>query len=79
MRERERGEQIEVWRPPDMAQLELRRGVSVTSPVPRHWHEEYQLCLIQAGDGELKYRGRQFPTPPDSIFAAGWRLARRGH
>jgi len=32
-----------------LAQLELRGGFAVTRPVPRHWHEEYQLCLIQAG------------------------------
>lgn len=37
-------------------------------PVPRHWHEEYQLCLIQAGPSELRYRGSNLPTPPASLF-----------
>src|SRR5437868_13407191 len=59
---------IEVWRPADLAQLDLRRGYGVASPVPRHWHEEYQFCLIQAGPSELNYRGRHLPTPPASLF-----------
>jgi AraC-like DNA-binding protein len=64
----ERGELIEVWRPHDLTQLELRRGVADTQPVPRHWHEEYQLCLIQSGKGELSYRGTNFCVPPASLF-----------
>lgn len=59
---------IEVWRPSDLTQLELRRGFGVARPVPRHWHEEYQLCLIQSGPSELKYRGSSLPTPPASLF-----------
>jgi AraC-like DNA-binding protein len=68
MRTEERRDFIEVWRPPDMGQLEARRGFGVARPVPRHWHEEYQLCLIQAGSGELIYRGHDLPTPPASLF-----------
>jgi AraC-like DNA-binding protein len=59
---------IEVWRPRDLAQLELRRGFGVARPVPRHWHDEYQFCLIQAGPGDLYYRGSCLPTPPASLF-----------
>ncbi len=59
---------IEVWRPDGLAQLELRRGFSVARPVPRHWHEEYQLCLVQSGSGELRYRGADHLTPPASLF-----------
>ena len=59
---------IEVWRPHGLAELELRKGFSVARPVPRHWHEEYQLCLIQSGSGELKYRGDNLTTPPASLF-----------
>ncbi|MBV9957230.1 MAG: AraC family transcriptional regulator [Acidobacteria bacterium] len=59
---------IEVWHPPDLGQLEARRGFGVVRPVPRHCHEEYQLCFIQAGDGELCYRGRSLSTPPTSLF-----------
>lgn len=64
----ERRNVIEVWRLDDFPQLELRRGFSVARPVPRHWHDEYQICLIQSGSGELKYRGRSFITPPSAFF-----------
>ncbi|MGA9997835.1 MAG: AraC family transcriptional regulator [Pyrinomonadaceae bacterium] len=64
----EKRDLIEVWRPSDLTQLELRRGFSVARPVPRHWHEEYQLCLIQSGPSELGYRGSSLPTPPASLF-----------
>lgn len=64
----ERRNLIEVWRLPDFPQLEFRRGISVARPVARHWHDEYQLCLIESGTGELKYRGKSFPTPPASLF-----------
>lgn len=59
---------IEVWRPPDLTRLELRRGYGASRPVPRHWHEEYQFCLIQSGPGDLYYRGSRLPTPPASLF-----------
>jgi AraC-like DNA-binding protein len=61
-------ERIEVWRPVELAQIELRRGFAAARPVPRHWHEEYQLCLIQSGGGELIYRGKSLETPPASLF-----------
>ncbi len=59
---------INVWQPSDLTQLELQRGFSVKRPVPRHWHEEYQFCLIEAGEGDLTYRGKDFLTPPASLF-----------
>ena len=64
----EKRELIEVWRPVDLSQLELRRGFAVARPVPRHWHEEYQFCLIQSGGGELIYRGTSLQTPSASLF-----------
>lgn len=59
---------IKAWQPFDLTQLELQRGFSVNRPVPRHWHEEYQFCLIEAGKGDLTYRGKDFLTPPASLF-----------
>ena len=67
MESKQRRELIEVWRP-DNLQIELRRGFGVVSPVSRHWHEEYQFCLVQFGPGELTYRGSNLPTPPASLF-----------
>lgn len=64
----ERRDLIEVWRPSDLSRLELRRGFGAARPVPRHWHEEYQFCLIQSGSGDLYYRGSRLPTPPASLF-----------
>lgn len=61
-------ERIRVWRPSDLRGLELRRGTGVADPYPRHWHEEFQLCLIQAGGGELSYRRVSHLTPADSLF-----------
>jgi AraC-like DNA-binding protein len=64
----ERRDLIEVWRPHDLTQLELRRGFGAARPVPRHWHEEYQFCLIQSGSGDLYYRGSRLLTPPAGLF-----------
>ena len=61
-------ERIAVWRLDDLAGVELRSGVAVTEPYPRHWHEEYQFCFIQAGGGELFYRGVRHDTPRTSLF-----------
>ena len=59
---------IKVWQPNDLKHLELQRGFSVNRPVPKHWHEEYQFCLVESGKGDLTYRGKDFPTPPASLF-----------
>ncbi len=61
-------EQITVWRPSDLKGIELRSGIAVSEPYPRHWHEEYQFCFIQAGGGELLYRGVHHETPQLSLF-----------
>jgi AraC-like DNA-binding protein len=64
----EKRDLIEVWRPHDLTRLELRRGFGAARPVPRHWHEEYQFCLIQSGSGDLYYRGSRLLTPPAGLF-----------
>lgn len=67
MRSSETRESIAHWRLDDIAGIEFRSGV-VTQPYPRHWHEEYQLCFIQSGGGELFYRGIHHNTPATSLF-----------
>ena len=62
-----RGE-IKVWRVPSIEGVELRQGRSVTAPYPKHWHEEYQLCLVNSGAGHVTYRGADHATPADSLF-----------
>lgn len=61
-------ENITVWRPVDVEKIELRIGKAVAQPYPRHWHEEYNLCLLEAGAGELYYRGADHLTPPASLY-----------
>jgi AraC-like DNA-binding protein len=62
-------EQISVWRLADFPGLELRRGIAVSQPYPKHWHEEFHFCLIQAGGrGSLHYRGARHITPAGSLF-----------
>ncbi len=68
MAKRNKKEQISVWRPSDVPGIELRSGTAVKEPYPRHWHEEYQFCFIQAGGGELFYRGAHHDTPRTSLF-----------
>jgi AraC-like DNA-binding protein len=61
-------ERLSIWRAPETGNWELRRGVGVARPVPRHWHEELQLCLVEAGASELLYKGTSHQTPPGSVF-----------
>ena len=60
--------EIEVWRVPSIEGVELRQGCAVTAPYPKHWHEEYQLCLVNHGAGHVTYRGADHATPTDSLF-----------
>ena len=61
-------EDIKVWRRNDLGGVEFRTGTSVSEPYPKHWHDEYQLCLITDGGGELNYRGIRYDTPTESLF-----------
>ena len=61
-------EDIRIWRNEPTDGIEYRRGVAVAEPYPKHWHDEYQLCLITDGGGELHYRGNRHNTPATSLF-----------
>jgi len=61
-------EAIEVRHSHDVPGVELRIGSRVARTIPRHWHEEYQFCLMQFGWGELTYRTNNFLTPTASLF-----------
>jgi AraC-like DNA-binding protein len=67
-KKRSKREDIRIWRNDPANGVEYRRGVAVAEPYPRHWHDEYQLCLITHGGGELQYRGRRHDTPAASLF-----------
>ncbi|MGD9588372.1 MAG: AraC family transcriptional regulator [Pyrinomonadaceae bacterium] len=64
---REKRDEIRVWWDAAIDGIEYRMGVAVAEPYPKHWHEEYQLCLVTEGGGELVYRGRH-DTPAASLF-----------
>ena len=49
--------------------LELRTGRDVEAPVPRHFHEELQICLITKGAGFVRHQGTCYPTPAGTLFA----------
>lgn len=61
-------EDIKVWRTCGLGAIDFRMGHSVSEPYPKHWHEEYQFCLITDGGGELNYRGTRHNTPASSLF-----------
>lgn len=48
--------------------MELRAGREVQDPYPVHWHEEYQLCLVEGGGGWLDYRRERHATPLATLF-----------
>ncbi len=69
MKRKTKRENITVWRHDASRGVEYRSGDAVpAAPYPRHWHDEYQLCLITNGGGELQYRGVRHDTPTASLF-----------
>ncbi len=68
MKKKARTWQIDVWHLPEIGIGELKRGIAFAHTYPQHIHEEYQFCFIQAGGGELRYRGSHHPTPASSLF-----------
>lgn len=68
MKNKSKRDNIRVWRIPELRDAELHRGTCVSRYCPRHWHDEFHLRLIQAGGGELIYRGATHKTPTGSLF-----------
>lgn len=61
-------QEIRIWRVPNFENVELKRGVEVTHDHPRHWHEEFHMCLIDGGAGKLFYRGTHHETAASLFF-----------
>ncbi len=59
---------IKVWHLPEFDRIELLKGVRVTHQHPKHWHEEFHLCLIEQGTGQMFYRGAFHETYAGSLF-----------
>jgi len=66
---------ITVWRPRGFEGMVFYRGIHVTHPYPRHWHDEWHMCLYTAGAGRLGYKGNSWRvacgdfvlTPPGEV------------
>ncbi len=59
---------IQFWHPPGLRGITLARGIAVHRSFPLHWHDEYQMVLIEKGAGEAFYRGATHPNPPSSLL-----------
>src|SRR5882724_2489469 len=57
---------ILIVRPEGLPGVELQGGTG-SGVVPRHWHEEYRLCAITGGSGELCYLGATYSNPPGTL------------
>ena len=61
---------LKIWRPLNVSGLsEARYGNGSThGEYPLHWHREWQICLVERGDGWVWYRGARHRTPAGTVF-----------
>ena len=50
-------QQVAVWRPRQVAGIEMVRGGATPHSAPRHFHEEFEIALRRGGGWEFHYRG----------------------
>jgi AraC-like DNA-binding protein len=48
--------------------IEIHRGVRVTHPHPRHWHEEFHVCAVTGGGGYIDVKGVSHFTPKGTLI-----------
>jgi AraC-like DNA-binding protein len=66
---------LRVWRSDAFDGILFSRGMRMTHPYPRHWHEELHLCAYTSGSGYLGYGGNSYlvrqvdfvVTPPGEV------------
>jgi AraC-like DNA-binding protein len=58
---------LEIWRPRDLVELELRVGTSFEHPYPRHWHDDLFLTGITGGAGYFSFRGCEHLAAPGTL------------
>src|SRR5262249_39954841 len=56
------GNQVDIWRPRGLDQVELHRGSDVTLDYPRHWHNTVYICVVTRGTSRLDVRGASLIT-----------------
>jgi AraC-like DNA-binding protein len=68
-------QRLQMWRSDAWPGILFSRGMRMTHPYPRHWHEELHLCAYTSGSGYLGYRGNSHlvaegdfvVTPPGEV------------
>ena len=66
---------LQMWRSEAFDGMLFSRGMRMTHPYPRHWHEELHLCAYTSGTGYLGFRGNSclvaegdfVATPPGEV------------
>jgi AraC-like DNA-binding protein len=66
---------LRVWMSDAFDGILFSRGMRMTHPYPRHWHEELHLCAYTSGSGYLGYGGNSYlvrqgdfvVTPPGEV------------
>jgi len=48
--------------------IEIHRGVRVTHPHPKHWHEEFHVCAVTGGGGHIDMKGISHFTPKGTLI-----------
>ncbi len=61
-------EYLKVWQPKHISNLELICGSFNNISTPRHFHEEFEISLLQHGEPwQLDYRGTKYTISPTSF------------
>jgi AraC-like DNA-binding protein len=66
---------LRVWRSDAFDGILFSRGMQMTHPYPRHWHEELHLCAYTSGSGYFGHGGNSYlvrqgdfvVTPPGEV------------
>lgn len=56
-RSAEKSNHLFVWRSPLLPGIVFYRGIRVSHPYPKHWHDELHICAYTSGSGYLACRG----------------------
>ena len=56
-----------IWRSQYLQSIELVHSVSKSHSLPRHFHEELELCIRQGDGWQFNYRGAMHSVPSDTL------------
>jgi AraC-like DNA-binding protein len=58
---------LDIRRAPGLPSIELHAGTAYTHSHPPHWHDEYFLTVITAGEGVFRFRGAEHHSPAGTL------------